>query len=40
MITLKARYGSTIEAWGVNDQTGVNVLRGVRRPDDTDEAVS
>jgi hypothetical protein len=27
-------------AWGVNDQTGVNVLRGVRRPDGTDEAVS
>jgi hypothetical protein len=28
-------------AWGVNAaQTGVNVLRGVRRPDGTDEAVS
>ena len=27
-------------AWGVNDQTGVNILRGVRRPDGTDEAVS
>ena len=28
-------------AWGVNAaQTGVNVLRGVRRPDGADEAVS
>jgi hypothetical protein len=27
-------------AWGINDQTGVNILRGVRRPDGTDEAVS
>ncbi len=28
-------------AWGVNAAgTGVNILRGVRRPDGTDEAVS
>jgi hypothetical protein len=27
-------------AWGVTDQTGMNVLRGVRRPDGADEAVS
>jgi hypothetical protein len=27
-------------AWGVTDQTGVNLLRGIRRPDGTDEAVS
>ena len=28
-------------AWGVNAaDTGVNILRGVRRPDGTDEAVS
>ena len=28
-------------AWGVNAaRTGVNILRGVRRPDGTDEAIS
>ena len=27
-------------AWGVNTVTGVNILRGVRRPDGVDEAVS
>jgi hypothetical protein len=28
-------------AWGVNAaETGVNILRGVRRPDGTDEAIS
>jgi hypothetical protein len=33
------RHGSI--AWGVNAaQTGVNVLRGIRRPDGADEAVS
>jgi hypothetical protein len=26
-------------AWGINDQTGVNILHGIRRPDGTDEAV-
>ena len=25
-------------AWGVNDETGWNVLRGIRRPDGVDEA--
>jgi hypothetical protein len=29
--------GSRI-AWGVNDETGWNILRGIRRPDGTDEA--
>jgi hypothetical protein len=27
-------------AWGVNGPQGVNILRGVRRPDGADEAVS
>ena len=27
-------------AWGVNGPEGVNILRGIRRPDDTDIALS
>ena len=33
-----ARKSMRIIAWGVNDETGWNILRGIRRPDGADEA--